>query len=291
MRRVILQTLALAAVVACDPVSAEPFSAEDPEVLTVMSYNLRFAGADPEHPDAWEKRRDAMFDLLRRQKADLIGTQEGLKRQLEDLVTALPEYRWVGHGREVGGEGEHMAVLYRAERLRPLEVEHFWLSETPDVVGSKSWGAANVRMVTSVRFEDLATGKTFSFWNSHFDHKSQEARERAAEMVLERVAALPASLPVIFAADFNAVAKANPVWDRLVGEERFRDVWEEATERVNETANTFNHFKETLMEGRRIDWILAKGELDFGRAEVGLPKEGERFASDHHPVQIRLRLR
>lgn len=293
MKPCLILTLLLGAGVLASATTASdrPPLHEDPEAITVMSYNLRFAGADPAHPDAWEKRRETMIALLRRQQPDLIGTQEGLLRQLEDLAAALPEYRWIGKGREVGGAGEHMAILYRAERFTPLEVGHFWLSETPDVAGSKSWDAANVRMVTHVLFEDRLTGRKFHFWNSHFDHVSQEARQKAAEMVLKRVAALSPPLPILFTADFNAAAREDPIWQQLVGAGRFRDAWDEASERVHEKANTFNQFQQTLWEGRRIDWILAQGAFEVGKAEIVLPREGERLASDHHPVQIRLRLR
>jgi hypothetical protein len=94
---------------------------------------------------------------------DLMGTQEGLYAQLKDLAADLPAHAWVETGRDGGSRGEFMAVFCRKERFEPLEYDHFWLSDTPDVIGSSTWGNTNRRMVTWVRCRDLASGREFHF--------------------------------------------------------------------------------------------------------------------------------
>ena len=130
-------------------------------------------------------------------------------------------------------------------RLKPLEEKHFWLSDTPKVVGSASWGNTVKRMVTWVRFLDRKTHKEFYFWNTHFDHRSQPSREKSALLINKRVAALQTKLPVILVGDFNAVAKANRAYDTLTTTGGFKDTFVSAKEKANADWNTFNSFRKT----------------------------------------------
>ncbi len=130
-----------------------------------------------------------MSELIAKLAPDVIGTQEGIYGQLQDLAADLPAYQWIGVGRDGGSRGEFMAVFYRPARLEPLAFDHFWLSDTPEVIGSKTWGAKHARMVTWVKFRDRQTKREFIFVNTHFDHEVQAAREKSAQLVRERVAA------------------------------------------------------------------------------------------------------
>lgn len=174
--------------------------------LCVMTFNLRYASATP--PNAWPQRRPVMKACLEQYNPDLIGTQEGLYPQLKDIAADLPGYAWIGTGRDGGSRGEFMAVFYRRERFEPVEFDHFWLSDTPNVIASSTWGNTNRRMVTWVRFRDRANGREFYFWNTHLDHALQPAREKAAALIRERVDALKTRLPVLLVGDFNAEAGA-----------------------------------------------------------------------------------
>lgn len=251
--------------------------------LRVMTYNLRYASL--KGSEAWPDRRPAMKTLLKRYAPDLMGTQEGVYHQLRDLAADLSEYDWIGTGRDGGSRGEFMAIYYRRERFEPLAYDHFWLSDTPEVIASSTWGNTNRRMVTSVRFKDLRTGQVFHLWNTHLDHALQPAREKAAELIKTRLAKIPSNEPVILMGDFNAEATRNPVYDTLTQGIGFADSWFAAAQRKNETLNSFNGFTKPVFNSARIDWILYRGEAEVALAEVvadGSP-EG-RQPSDHHPV-------
>ena len=183
--------------------------------LTVMSYNLRFAGA--KGPEAWSLRRPIMKACLERHAPDLMGTQEGLAAQLADLRADLPAYAMLGQGRDGGEKGEFMAVFYRRERFEALASGDYWLSDTPEAVGSRSWGNQLPRMVTWVRLRDRSDGREFLFVNTHFDHQSQPSREKSAGLLRARIAAFRPELPVLVTGDFNAVAGANPAYAALTG--------------------------------------------------------------------------
>jgi endonuclease/exonuclease/phosphatase family metal-dependent hydrolase len=264
-------------------------SADSPSgSLTVMTYNLRFASPNP--PNAWPQRRPLMRELIRDLAPDVMGTQEGIFSQLKDLAADLPEYDWIGLGREGGSRGEFMAVFYRKARLEPLAYEHFWLSDTPDVMNSATWGNTYRRMVTWVKFRDRATGSEFFLFNTHFDHQVQAAREQSAGLVRQRVTALNTELPVLLIGDFNAGAETNKAYEILTEEKFFSDSWLAALERRGESVGTFNDFKAAVPNGPRIDWILTRGDVTVERAETSTFARDGQFPSDHFPVVARLRL-
>ncbi len=262
--------------------------AADSSALVVMTYNLRFASATP--PNAWPERRPLMRECIQSVSPDIFGTQEGLYAQLKDVAADLPEYDWIGLGREGGSKGEFMAVFFRRARLEPVAFDHFWLSDTPEVIGSSTWGNSNRRMVTWVRFHDRRTQREFYLFNTHFDHQIQVAREKSARLVRERVEALHTTLPVILTGDFNAGAD-NKAHQILVEDSFFADTWELAKEKSGEGLGTFNGFKAVPKDNTRIDWILARGPVEVDReAIVTFSKDGH-FPSDHCPLVATLRLR
>jgi len=268
--------------------AAQTVATAEPAALTVMTYNLKFASPNP--PNAWPQRRPLMRELIQQAAPDVIGTQEGLYSQLQDLAEDLPAFPWIGLGRDGGSRGEFMAVFYRKTRLEPLAFDHFWLSDTPEVMGSKTWGPKLARMVTWVKFRDRQTKTEFIFVNTHFDHQVQEAREKSARLVREKVASFDAKLPVLLVGDFNAAAGRNKAYEILTGDKFFTDTWTNARERVNEGIGTFNGFSAVEKNGPRIDWILSRGEVSADRIEIVTFSRENQFPSDHCPVVAKLRL-
>jgi len=257
--------------------------------LVVMTYNLRFASTNP--PNAWPDRRPGVKALLDQYRPDLIGTQEGVYAQLKDIAADLPDYDWIGLGRDGGSRGEFMAVFYRKDRFEPLEYDHFWLSDTPQVIASSTWGNTNRRMVTWVRFLDRVAGRQFHFWNTHLDHALQPAREKGAALIRERITQVPPGLPLLLVGDFNATAGANKAYDLLTQDGVLRDTWTLAADRRNADYNTFNGFQAPRRESQRIDWILARGEAEVRATEIVTYSHHGQLPSDHFPVVAWLRWR
>ncbi|MFI6937897.1 endonuclease/exonuclease/phosphatase family protein [Streptomyces sp. NPDC050418] len=252
-----------------------------------MTFNLRHAGSRPPH--TWAERRTAMAALLRGAAPAVIGTQEGLYQQLRDIEQDLGgRYAWIGTGRSGGSRGEFMAVFYDTGSLAPVEYEHYWLSDSPDVIASNTWGGSSIRMVTWVRLRDLRTNGEFYVINTHLDVDSALARTRSAALILRRTNTLDPSLPVILTGDFNVPAHADPVYDvfRYAG---LVDTWD-AAERRGEQYATFHGYGPLEPGGDRIDWILTSPEVQTVSAEIDTFSLGDRFPSDHLPVRARLRL-
>jgi endonuclease/exonuclease/phosphatase family metal-dependent hydrolase len=262
--------------------------AESAAALKVMTFNLRFAS--PTGPNAWPVRRPVMVELLKTASPDIFGTQEGLYTQLKDLASDLPQYDWIGLGRDGGSRGEFMAVFYRPDRFEPMEYDHFWLSDTPNVIGSTTWGNTNRRMVTWVRFRDRQTRRQFYFWNTHLDHQIEDARQKAARLIRQRIDALKTELPVILLGDFNT-PHASPTHEILTQDGGLLNAWPAAAERRGENVSTFHNYRPPVKDGRHIDWILYRGPVTSQWIEVlTFTKDGQ-APSDHFPVMAELRFK
>ncbi|MBS4192628.1 endonuclease/exonuclease/phosphatase family protein [Bacillus sp. FJAT-49705] len=272
------------------PGSSEAFASTHQEQasemdLKVMTYNLRYKNNSDASPHTWDERRPTISQLIHNEKPDIFGTQEALYEQIKELDEDLPKYDWIGEGREGGSKGEFMAVFYDKNRFSPIEYDHFWLSDTPDVIGSTSWGNTIPRMVTWVKFQDKKTGQQFYFINTHFDHRSQEAREKSAALIVEKIKEFNPELPILLTGDFNANPDTKP-YQILTAEGAFADLWMTAETRINEDLGTFNGFNNPSGGGpnNRIDWILSKGNVTAKTIEIVNYQKNGQFPSDHYPV-------
>lgn len=255
------------------------------EPLRVMTFNVRMP-TDQDGDNRWDARRDLVVEMLRAEHPDIIGTQELYKRQGDELVARLPEYTWFGEGRKGGTEDEHMGVFYRKDRLRVRDSGNFWLSDTPNVAGSRTWGNLYPRLVTWARFERITDGATFTFYNTHLPYRDidEDARVRGAELILARLKALPANEIVVLVGDFNAPPESR-VYTTLTG--TFTDAWTASPKRSG-PEGTFHRF--TGQPERRIDWILFRG-LEPLSTKTVTTNRNQRYTSDHFPVVVEFELR
>jgi endonuclease/exonuclease/phosphatase family metal-dependent hydrolase len=245
--------------------------------LRVMTFNVRVP-ADT-GTNAWVNRRDLMVKVIRTEHPDLLGTQELTEEQGEYLAAHLPGYAWFGQGRDGGTKGEHMGVFYRTDRLKVLHSGDFWLSDTPDVPGSNTWGQPYTRMVTWARFQLRDGGGSFDYFNTHFPYLPEDVRTRtlSANEILRRIDKLPSGTRVILAGDFNC-ASDTPVHTELT--RTLQDAWITAASRSG-PAKTFHNF--TGNPDQRIDWILSRGFKVIAVRTI-TTHEGASYPSDHFPV-------
>jgi endonuclease/exonuclease/phosphatase family metal-dependent hydrolase len=295
--------LALAAI-ACGPrppspppPPPSPSPSLRPEVVVApiraMTFNIRY-GTAPDAEHAWPLRRELAFHLIGDFAPDVLGVQEALRFQLDEIRHALPHYGEVGVGREDGREeGEYSAILYDRRRLDLLDHGTFWLSDTPELPGSRSWGNRFPRVVTWARFRHRHAGLTFHVFNTHWDHESQPARLNSAALLLERIRdrAVPDD-PVLVMGDFNA-GEDNPAFQALLATpepgrpplyDTFRAVHPHA--RLTGTYHAFTGDRDS----DKIDAILASPRWETLDAEIVLFNHDGLYPSDHFPVTATLRL-
>ncbi|WP_436530845.1 endonuclease/exonuclease/phosphatase family protein [Actinoplanes sp. HUAS TT8] len=277
------------------PVFGPPMSAMEvlagparPSDLDVMTFNLRYAGSAG--ANTWAQRRPVMRTLLTLEQPDLIGTQEGLPDQVRDVAADLGEgYAHFGLGREGGDNGEHMAIFYNTARLRVLRSGDFWLSATPQVPGSISWGSAHVRMVTWALFTDRSSGHRFFAVNTHLDNVSENARRHAAELIMTTLAGFE-KLPVVLTGDFNSPGDGTSQVHRLLtGRAGLRDTWTTAPIRGPAWA-TIHNYQALVPDGERDDWILTTPDVTASAILMNTYRDHGQYPSDHLPVQVRVRL-
>jgi endonuclease/exonuclease/phosphatase family metal-dependent hydrolase len=172
-----------------------------------------------------------------------------------------------------------------------MDTGQFWLSDTPEVVGSNTWAGRTVRIVTWARLLDLVTGREFYAVNTHLDHVSEHARQRSAALIRDRLAAFDPSLPTVLTGDFNTAAGAgNPVYDILVTRAGYVDAWT-AAEAAGTCYGTCHNYGPAEVDGTRIDWILVTPDIAVPAAAINPYRGGDQYPSDHFPVQARLRFR
>lgn len=260
--------------------AALPAAAKGPDGLRVMSFNVRLPVA-ADGPNRWEARQGLFVETIRRADADIIGTQELWKIQADHLIAKLPRYSWFGIDRRGGHADEHMGVFYRRDRLKLVQLGNFWLSDTPDVPGSISWGHPYPRMATWGLFETIPGGKRFWFINTHFPYRAEDeaAREKGAAAIAAWIAARPDGAPVVLTGDFNTVPESPAHRTLSAG---LADAWNAAKVRSG-PAETFHAF--TGKADRRIDWAFARG-LTAAKVETVTFGRNGRYPSDHFPVVV-----
>jgi endonuclease/exonuclease/phosphatase family metal-dependent hydrolase len=254
-------------------------------LLTVMTYNIRYANPG-DLLNHWSFRKAAAYNVIRAQLPDVMGTQEVLHSQLQDLREALPGYGYVGVGREDGKtRGEYCALFYRTERFDLLEGATFWLSATPDKPG-KGWDAACERVVSWAKLKEKAGGKIFFAFNTHFDHVGSVARRESATLLKEEIRKIAGNAPVIVTGDFNAVATDEPI--RLLtgatDPDHLTDT-REISPLIEGPRYSFHDFgKVAEAKGRLIDYIFVKNVSVVTRVQVLDRAVTGSYISDHYPV-------
>jgi endonuclease/exonuclease/phosphatase family metal-dependent hydrolase len=272
------------------------------EPLSVMTFNIRYGTAE-DGQNAWPTRRELLFEVIRDQAPIILGLQEALRSQLDELASRFDPYGEVGEGRDDGKQGgEYAAILYDKRRIDFIEGGSFWLSDTPDVPGSASWGNHVTRIVTWARFRDRADYRTFHVFNTHWDHESQNARERSAALLRQRIIARrPPDDPVLVMGDFN-VGEDNPAFLALLGNGKnsgpadsagqARFVLRDTFRAIHPEAGDVGTYHAFSGEdgGDKIDAILVTSEWTVRDAAIIHASRDGRYPSDHFPVTAILAL-
>ena len=267
--------------------------------LRVMTYNIRLPVPD-DGINYWGNRRSLVVSMFGYHEPDLIGVQEAFRRQINEIITDMPEYGWFGVCRTDGStnpnpDGEFSAILYRKDRLRLIDGGTFWLSETPDRAGSVGWDAALPRIVTWAQFRDKQTEKDFFHFNTHFDHMGVKAREESAKLLLHRIDSIAGEFPVVLTGDFNCGFEDPPyqVLTDLNRPDHLLDALAVTKTRHHGPRSTFSSTFQIsgLKEVSRIDYIFVKNKVEVLRHAILSDNWYGKLASDHLPVLAQVELR
>jgi len=264
-----------------------------PSQVKVGSYNIRLVHGDKGTPNAWECRKDDLAALIRKLDLDVFGLQEVCPEQAMFLRGQLPDYVFVGEHREADRvSGEASPVCYRKSRFEAEKAGTFWLSETPEVPASKSWGTACTRVCSYLILREKATGRRFCFANTHTDHISERAREKGMLLIIERMKEFGKGLPIIFTGDHNCHHDEAPA---VAVRKILNDARDHAETRDPGPQNTFENFGRIgpAQGDWRIDYIYVTPGLrviDFVTHDDKRPGT-DLYPSDHRPVTATIELK
>jgi endonuclease/exonuclease/phosphatase family metal-dependent hydrolase len=266
------------------------FSCSPEKQVEVVTLNIRNQNLD-DGANSWQARLPLVQDFFEDENFDIIGLQEVTAQQLFDLKNLLTDYDYVGNGRGNGNdEGEYCPVFYKKASYSLMAKSQFWLSDTPEIPGSISWGGTFPRLVTWVKLKSNSSGHIFYVFNTHFCHMSAMAREKSAALLLQKILEIAGEAPVILTGDFNMGQEAREYelltsnWDRFYS---LMDAETIARKHINKDTPTFNGYSKSPSSAK-IDYILVNSYFSVSKYEVHLVKDNGVFISDHNPVSAKM---
>lgn len=262
---------------------------DNPSEITYATFNIRLDHSG-DSLNNWKYRKDTVASFIHAQDLDIIGMQEVLHNQLEDLKARLPEYAEVGVGREDGKtKGEYAPIFFKKDRFEILDNNTFWLSQYPDSVGFIGWDGACTRIATWAKIKDKKNGKIFMAVNTHFDHVGTEARRKGALLIIEKIKEIVGDKPAILTGDFNVNELSEAYKTLTTNSFVLKDTHKEAenTSGVNYTYHDFGRLNPDSRD--KIDFIFITPQIKVKNSYI--PKEGtksDKHLSDHNPVIVKL---
>lgn len=264
-----------------------PLPTSAPPTIKVMSFNIRVDTlTDVTAGNQWVNRAASVIATVRRFAPDVIGFQEALSSQLDDLIGAFPSHQAVGSPREAGDIGEYVPILFDRRRFQAEAFGDFWLSPTPEVSGSTGWDAAHPRHCTWLRMLDRMSRRPWVVFNTHLDHRGAVARLEAARIIVSRAIVAP-GLPTLVLGDLNADETSEPL--RALCAAGLRDTFRDVHPDEHDVQTVHRYL--TQSGARKIDYILCDGRWEVLAAEIVREPAGGRLPSDHFPVIAELRQR
>lgn len=253
-------------------------------VQNFMTFNLKYDFTNG-NANGWGDRVKRINKVITDNEPLCVGTQEGLIHMLTDMDNLLDEYSWIGEAREGADRGEFNSIFYKNNELELIEWSQFWLSETPEVKGSKSWGTSLPRICTWAQFRDKVSGREFRVYNTHLDHESELAREEGIKVILNfvRESYKENKVPFMIMGDFNCFIneKVFKIVEQYNNEElTLKNVYKEAEHSIE---GTFHDFKGGY-DGGIIDFILISKEFNCIKTFIDDRVIDGGYPSDHYAV-------
>ena len=273
MKKILFLLLAIVTMASCS---------EEKVNVRWATFNMRL-DTPADSLNNWKYRKERVAQYIQDMKLDVVGTQEVLQNQFNDLKSLLPDFEGVGVARDDGKEtGEYSAVFYRKSVFDALDSGTFWLAENPDSVGMMGWDAVCVRVATWAKLQHKATGKIVMAVNTHFDHVGKVARRESALLIIRKIKEIVGDQPAVLTGDFN-VTDQNEAYNTIVSNEFVLLDAHKVAEKTSGASYTFHGFDKVDMEKRsKIDFVFVTPQIKVLHSEV-TPEVKEALLSDHNP--------
>lgn len=283
MRKILFLLLGVGLMVAC--------SSKQPDTsVRCATFNIRY---DNPHDslNAWNYRKDTVCRFIQKAELEVVGMQEVLFNQTEDLKVALPDFAMVGVGRDDGKtQGEYAPIFYRKDRFELLDSQTFWLSQYPDSVGFIGWDGACTRIATWAKLKDVSTGKIFMFVNTHFDHVGTQARREAALLIIDRIKEIAGKYPAVLTGDLNVTDSSEAYLTLTTNDFVLKDAQKVAQVREGVDYTFHNFGRISSAERIKIDFVLVTPSIQVSKSYIpGISEQTDTYLSDHNPQVVDLK--
>ena len=285
------------------PITTDPRPDPAPDAalsLNIMSFNIR-RGTAKDGRNHWIFRRNLVHEILDRYRPDVLGLQEAMDFQITALHRMLPGYEMVGTGSLGGSKGMHTAIFFNAARFSLSDEGTLWLSDTPDIPGSKGWGNVLPRTCTWVRLVEKDSRQAFYFYNTHLDHISLRSRKKSVVFLAQHIHARSFPDPFVLMGDFNARERSAPI-QFLKGKAYLKTKakgWGLNPTPLLDTFRlqhpdhrnvvTFHGFRRFVFRFR-FDYIFVPSSIRVQDAKIIQLRWKKRYPSDHFPLLARIEI-
>lgn len=259
-------------------------SAKQPVDIRWATFNIRCISKDDYKIDCgWDQRKERVVKYLLDNQIDICGMQEVTAEQFDYLRANLKKYDCVGVGRTDGDrKGEATPVFFRKDKYKALDKGNFWLSETPDVVGSKGWDAALERVASWVKLKDKKTGRIFMAVNTHLDHVGKVARRESAKLIMRKIQEIVGDNPAVVTGDFNVTEQDEAYTTMVTNEFKMNDAYH-MTQNNTGVAFTWHDFcRIPADKAEKIDYIFITPTIKVSHTHIE-PTHKEAQLTDHNP--------
>lgn len=252
------------------------------------TFNLRYDNPR-DSGNLWKDRAPVAAALIRFHQFDIVGTQEGLRNQLDDLQTSLPEYTFYGIGRDDGhSKGEHSAIFYKKDKFTVIDSGDFWLSEHPEKPGF-GWDAKINRICSWLKLKEKSSKKPFYVFNVHYDHRGMEARRESSKLIIQKIKEITKGQPVILTGDFNGNHQSE--WYTYINTSNLlKDVLMQVDKPYTNNGS-FNGFQDHNPSNEIIDHIFVTNNFNVKRYGILTDSYHGKYPSDHFPVLAEVQLK
>lgn len=252
--------------------------------MKVVTYNLRCVWDTVDGINNFIHRAGMVYEKILAEKPDLIGFQEMRAPHLQFLERVLPEYLFIGQGRDadLGGEGVYTAIKKDVFQLMTSDL--FWLSPQKYQPGSRFEDQSDCpRTCVSTLLRHRESGCMIRLYNTHLDHISESARRKGMDCVLEQMKKDNEGFRAeqILLGDFNAI----PSEEAIVLCSQF------LTDVTADIEYSFHAFGKKEKHAK-IDYIFVSEKLlpCVKSVEAWKDEKSGIYLSDHFPISLTLDL-
>lgn len=251
-----------------------------PENATrIMSFNLR---SRDDKEGSIKNRSKIVKAIISAYAPDSLGVQEATGKWMGILLKALDEkYAHVTQARDNKGYNtEHNTIFYLRDKFKLIDSGTIWLSETPNVKYSKSYGSNCTRIATWAVLENKHTGERYTHLNTHLDHILEETRICQIGVFINKLQELQKDSKVICTGDFNT-DPSSEVYARMT--EITADA--KASADVSDDSITFHGYgKNTDGTANIIDYIFTSKDTSVATFKIIRNTAKGMYPSDHYPI-------